>query len=207
MYNKHSRWNFLLLGVLFLIFSCATPSKTQLTSTQVDDQYKGGYLKSVLVVGVTPNQKSRKIFEDAFVNQYKNHGVKAVSSLFAISPLKKLDKANVKEAAKRLGMAHIFVTHVMGVKEKAEEIPLAITGSGRSGIYIPSGGYNMPDLQVKDTRVKLKNRLFELKTENLIWSAVSESFSSGFDTAAVGDIIDPLAEKVMKSLQENKLLK
>ena len=207
MNNKHWLWNFLLAGVLCFIFSCATPSTTKLTSTKVDNKYEGGYLKSVLVVGVTPNLESRKIFEDTFVKQYKSHGVKSVSSLAAISPLKKLDKANVKEAAKRLGMEHIFVTHVMGVKEKAKEIPLAITGSGRTGIYIPSNGYNMPGLQVKETRVKLKNRIFELKTENMIWSATSESFGSGFDSASAGDLIGPLCEEVMTSLKEKKLLK
>ena len=146
MNNKHWLWNFLLAGGLFFIFSCATPSTTKLTSTKVDNKYEGRYLKSVLVVGVTPNRKSRKIFEDTFVKQYKSHGVKSVSSLAAISPLKKLDKANVKEAAKRLGLEYIFVTHVMGVNEKVKDIPLAITGSGRGGIYIPSSGYNMPDL-------------------------------------------------------------
>ena len=204
MNPKHAILNTFLIGLLFFALPGVTTGKTKLTSTQIDDQYKGGPLKSVMVVAVSEKPKNRKIFEDAFVKQYQGYEVKAVSSLSVIPSDKKLDKGLVMAAAEKLGVGHIFVVHLMSIEKKTEEIPIAITGSGgRTGIYIPSHRYNMPGMEIKQTRVKLKSRLFEFKTEKLIWSATSESF----DPKSAKDIVGPLCRLVMKSMQKNKLLK
>ena len=93
---------------LLLLFSCAS---TQFTSTWIDSKYKGRFLNNVMVIGVSENQRNRRIFEDEFVRQFKSHGVEAVSSAEVISHDKELNKDTIETEARKLGVDEIFVTH------------------------------------------------------------------------------------------------
>ena len=62
-----------LSGILLTLqTSCVS---TQLSSVNMDSVYRGRYLKSVMVVGVSNDLKKRQVFEEAFVTQFKKHGV------------------------------------------------------------------------------------------------------------------------------------
>ena len=61
----------LSIAVLFFYLPFAKAGTTKLISIKVDDQYEGGYLKSVMVVAMAEKPKNRGALEDAFVKEYQ----------------------------------------------------------------------------------------------------------------------------------------
>ena len=112
----------------------------------------------------------------------------------------KLERGLLKAEAEKLGIENGFIIRVIDIKEKEEEISIPMGGPG---IHLPSHRYDMPTLGIKQTRVKLDSRLYEFKTEKMIWSAVSESL----DPKSTEEIVDQLSKKVMKSLKKGNLIK
>ena len=64
-----------LLMFAVILTACTT---TQLTGVWHDEDYTGGPLGSVLVVGLSEDVQSRIWFEQTFTAQFEKYGVKAV---------------------------------------------------------------------------------------------------------------------------------
>lgn len=195
----------LFSGLLFFSFSTTTAGKTRLTATRVGGQYQGEYLKSVMVVAMVNKMENRKIVEDVFAKKFQSYGIKSISSGEIIPDGDKLEKDFIKAEAERLGYEFLLVTHLIKIDKKTEQISIPMTGSGVlvGGIYLPGDRYDMPTMGMKQTRVKLDNRLYEVETEKLIWSSASESI----DPKSAKEIAEQLIGLVMKSLRQNKLIK
>ena len=193
--------------VLFGLTACAP---TKLTKVWKDSDYTGGTLKSVMVVGISENQKNRKLFEQYFAGQFQENGVKAYTCAAVVSPDKESNKDAIKNQAERLGVDAVLVTHVVGVEEKEDYIaPTTAYIPGPERQYLGrhySTVYNyahQPGFSIKSQNVRLENNLYETKTEKLIWSSSSETFNP----QSVNEIIESLCKVVMKSLRESNLLK
>jgi hypothetical protein len=212
MNNTFRRYSSAVATVLFILAACAT---TKFTEDWKDKSYAKGPLKSVMVLGVTENLKTRRMFEDAFSNQFKTRGVDAVASLDAIPEDLKLTLDNVKShkeiikaAASKHGMETILVTYLAGAGEK--EVYYSPSGGSMSSVadfgsfyasaftatFTSGGGY------ATHNYVRLNNSLYDAETEKLIWFTQSQSV----DPKSVHEIIDTLGKMVMKSLQTNKLI-
>lgn len=194
---------------LFLLTSCTTT--TELTYVRTDSSYNGGFLNSVMVVGVSENLARRKMFENAFVKQFEKSGVKAVSGAAAISPAGTLDKDIIKAEAYKLGIQAIFITHLVGIKrEKVQRRPSTSASPPPSSYgeidmysYAAYDNTQYPGKDSEKRNIRLQNEIYELETEMLLWSASSETI----DPKYVSDVIDSLSKVVMKNLRENKLIK
>lgn len=191
----------------FVLASCAP---TKLTGVWKDAAYTGGSLKSVMVVGVVENPRNRRMFEQFFVEQFKNNGVEAFSSSDVILLGKELNKDAVKSAAEKLGADAVLVTHLKAVEEKEEYMPPVYTnipdpynqnlGRHYSRVY---GYVHEPGYYVTHKYVRLENNLYEIKTEKLIWSSSSETINP----ESANEVIESLGKVVMKSLRDNGLIK
>jgi len=190
---------FISFGMLFHCPS-VTAGSTKLISTGFDKTYESGPMESVMIVALARKPQSRKIFEETFAEAFQKYGAKTVISLDVIPQGEKVEKGLLKTQAEKLGTKYLFVVRLLGIKEKTEEVAIPI---GRPGINLPGSRYDMPSLGIKETRVKLESHLYEVKTEKLIWSAVSESL----DPKSTEEIANQLSGKVMKSLKGKKLLK
>ena len=120
------------------------------------------------------------------------------------SPDTRISKDMIKGKAEEKGIETIFVTRLKGIKEETERIPVPITGSeGRTGIYIPGDRYDLPEMEMKQTRVTLESLLYEVKTEKMIWSATSEIF----DPKSAEGVVQSLSRTITENLKDQKLLK
>lgn len=199
---------FVMLAVIFF-FVLTSCGPTKLTGVWKDSAYTGGYLKSVMVVGVAENLRNRKMFEQFFAEQFQHNGVKAFASSDVISEDKKLDKDTIRGFAEKLGVDAVLVTHLAGVDEKEEYIPSTYN-------YVPSphyhnlgrhypavyGSVHEPGYYVTHKYVRLENNLYETRTEKLIWSSASETINP----ASVNETVESLCKVVMKSLRDHHLL-
>ena len=200
-----------LLRNLFIIFllSLVACSSTKLTGIYKDRDYAGGYLKSVMIVGVSDNLKKRRLFEDTFAEQFKKTGIEAFSGVVVIPEGKKLNKETIKGAAENLGAETVLVTHLVGIEEKEIYVPPSYDYMSSHHDHLGTYYYSVhqytqtPGYYIDHKYVRLESNLYETKTEKLIWSASSETL----DPKSVNALIESLCKKVMESLKDNNLIK
>ncbi|MBW1841189.1 MAG: hypothetical protein JRF27_01125 [Deltaproteobacteria bacterium] len=203
-------------AVLFFIFILTACTPTKLIDAKKDDAYTGGPLKSVMVLGIADNIRNREMFEKAFAKQFNIEGVEATTSLDAIPRDVKLDKDNVdshkdiiKAAAVKQGMDAILITHLVGVEEKEVYHPPMYDPFVVSGVrdfgslyYTNYHATYTPEHYTKHEYVRLESNLYDVETEQLIWTAASETV----DPKSVDETIDTLCKAVIKNLRKNNLI-
>ena len=195
-------------GYLFLfvfIISCAGTG-TELTQNKIDETaYKGAPVSDILVIAITGNEHNRRSFEKKFVSRLKSVGVDAISSEEAI-PMPadlELKKETILSAVKQYENDAVIITHLIG---KEEEDVYTRGGSGHRGFF---GFYSSrhsiardPGYASTSTTVRLETNLYEVKTEKLIWSGKSDSWSRDSKDHIINDVI----KAVINDLQKNKLI-
>ena len=161
-----------------------------------------------MVVGVSDKTDTRTMFEDLFAKKFEQNGVKAISSIALIPATQKLEKETIKAEAKKRGIETVFVTHLIGVKEKSVYHPPPVGSSpyyGSFSSYYPNvyAYTHYPGYSTKHEYVRLESSLYEVATEKLIWSFQSDTI----DPKSVNDVVDSLGKAVMKNLRNDQLLK
>jgi hypothetical protein len=195
-----------LIGMILYFVSCGTQTKP--LHTWKDSSYTGGYLTSVMVVAISDKLADRTMFEDLFAKAFDKNGVKAVSAI-AIAPGKtEIDKETIKAEAKKRGIEAVFVTHLMGVKEKTVYHPPPVGAHpyyGSFSSYYPSvySYTHYPGYYTQHELVRLESNLYEVATEKLIWSFQSETINP----KNIKDGVDSLGKVVISDLRKNSLLK
>jgi len=188
-----------LLMLAFLINSCAG---TEISQNQVDDTYKGPPVSDILVIAITGNEHNRRSFERKFVGQLKSLGVGAVSSEKAI-PMPgdlQITREMILDAVKQYENDAVIITQLIGKEQKDID---SRSGSRRGGLYGMRFGYgHNTTYSSTNTTVRLETNLYELKTEKLIWSGKTKTFSRDSTDQIIKDVI----KSVIANLQKNKLI-
>ncbi|MGD9083099.1 MAG: hypothetical protein PVJ50_03070 [Desulfobacterales bacterium] len=187
---------------VFLIISCAG---TELTHKQVTEAFKGKPVSDILVIAITGNEDSRRSFERKFVAQIKSAGVEAISSEDAI-PMPadlKLKKETILNAVKQFENDAVIITHLI---EKEEKEVITRGGQGKRGYY---SFYHSRFSYARDPSysntiqtVRLETNLYDVKTEKLIWSGQSKTWSKDSKYQIINDVI----KVVINDLQKNNLI-
>jgi hypothetical protein len=176
--------------------SCAT---TNLTSVWKDVDYSGSIGK-VFIIGAAEKANVRKVFESEFVNQLRSRGIDAVPSNEFIPYEKMLDKETILSKVKELNIDKVLITQLTE-RKKVEYLPAGY-GSA-SDVW-----YSYREINYKEScklgyaceeLVALETNLYDVRTEKLIWSALSEtSIEDGqynLIRSFIKAIIDNLSEK------------
>ena len=197
---------FIVIPFVFLVLlsSCTT---TKLKSVWKDTTFDES-ITNIMVAGVAPRHDVRKFFEKEFVKQFKKVGVEAMTSVEAIPSEDQL-KANVilAEVRKR-GIDMIMVTHLVSLDDES------IDPTGASGgifqtyyhnvsITILGSGYYDPGIQ-RTRGVTLVTKIYEAKTEKLVWSVTSKTLDPNFSRY---DMIKSLSKVIINSMRDNKLIR
>ena len=192
-----------LLGYLFsfafLVISCAG---TELTQKQIDEAYTGNPVSDILVIAITGNEHNRRSFEKKFVAQLKSVGVDAVSSEEAIPMPANLElkKEVILSAVNQYKNDAVIITHLIGKEEKDVHTRGGSAHRGFYGFY--RSRYSDPGYSSTTTTVRLETNLYDVKTEKLIWSGKSDTWSKDSKDKIINDVI----KAVIKNLQKNKLI-
>jgi hypothetical protein len=199
---------FTLVGIaLGVLNSCGG---TDLTYVWKDPQYGGGYLRSVLVVGVSEEVARRRVFEEVFVREFEKRGIKAVASIKVLGPDTRLTRDTVKAEADRLRVDAVLATRLVSARE--EEIYQPPSVSTMPSDYARTldmyfygvGAYSAyPGARAKHYVVRLQTNVFDTDTEKLIWTVSSQTV----EPESIREIIESLCNDVMKRLREDKLLR
>jgi hypothetical protein len=201
MKENSVKWFGCLFSFAFLIISCAGTG-TELTQKQVDDAYKGKPASNIFVIAITGIEHKRRSFEKKFVAQLKSVGVEAISSEEAI-PMPadlKMKKETILNAVDQYKNDAVIITHVIGKEEKDV---YTRGGSSHRGFYGFYGSrYSAPGYSSTSTTVRLETNLYDVKTEKLMWSGKSKTWSKDSKDKIMNDVI----KAVINNLQKNKLI-
>lgn len=200
MKQSSVKWFGYLFFFVFLNISCAG---TELTHKQVNEIYKGKPVSDILVIAITGNEDSRRSFERIFVAHLKSVGVEAISSEEAIPmpPDLKMKKETILNAINQFENDAVIITHLID-KEKKEVYTRGGQGArGYYSFYHSSYAYD-PGSSSTSKTVLLETNLYDVKTEKLIWSVQSKTWTKDSKKHIINDVI----KVVINDLQNNKLI-
>jgi hypothetical protein len=167
-------------------------------------------MTNILVIGVSKQSVRKKLFEDEFVRQLNARGVSATQSYSIFSSDGMLKKDLVLSKIRDMGIDTFLITRMVDKKTKETYVPGTVYDytpprAHRSwhGYYASSyGAIYDPGYTIKNEVVVLETNLYDAKSEELIWSAMTETFIEGSGDKLVKDFI----KLIVKSLSDNNLL-
>ena len=204
-------WKTGLLGLLIagLVAACATTKVTNVW-------YEKGHppVRKVLVLGVSENDRDRRLFEDALVQALRKDGVDAEAAHRVIPANTKPTKQLLIEAVRKHGYDAVMITRVVGVDEKSYYYPPSNTYT-----YLPPPAYRdmwsyyprvydsystTPGYTVTVETVRLESNLYDAGTTKLIWSAASDLYDPRSED--LKKVFNELANRFLRSLEEAGLV-
>jgi hypothetical protein len=215
----------LLCLTAFVLFSCAGAS-TDISGTYTKSGYSGKKFKNILVVAISDEITKRNSVESAVVKELGIDKIKSTTSSKVLDFSKidknndgKVDSTKRDEVLKMLtdaGYDGALVISLLDIKEQTKYVPGTVYYQpayygGYGGYYRGFYGYSYntysvvstPGYYVEKKNIYLETRLFDLKTDDLLWATKSETlnpenltdFSKSYARALVNALID---DKVVK---------
>ena len=200
--------SFLILPVL-AVFLMAGCSSIKVTSVWVDPEYHGDGIDNIFVVGVSRDGGMRRIFEDEFVTLFKQRNVQATSSYRVISDKELRDEKILDDKVNASGSDTILMTRLIDIRKDTQYIPPDYVYAPPSYYYGGWHGYYnraymvSPGYTVEYETAVLETNLYDLKNDNLIWSARSDAPIDG----NIGKHIKDFARSIINQLAESKLIR
>lgn len=200
--------NFLAAAlVLSLLASC---SNTKITSVWMDQKKAGTSYNDILVIGIAEEQHNRRLFEEEFTAQLTAAGIESEVSYKMLPEGISITRETVSEAIEGKNIDAVIVTHLVAVKEETvyrQNMDYRPTYGYYDGLYsyyphVHTYVHN-PGYYTTHDVVMLETNLYEVKSEELVWSAQSRSFAP----ESAKEVIDDLVKLVIKDLKEKGLIK
>jgi len=200
---KRNLWRYLgWMLIAALLPACAA---TKMQSISMDETYTGGPIQKILIVGMSTELKSRLKFEKIFTEQFTRQGVDAVASHKVIILAKDLTKTRILKEAAALDADAILITSVIGIKDEYLTYDPAnvqrSTYSKLSWNWVNTYA-SEPVTYTKTESVRLSTTIFERKSEELIWNAITETVRM----ESAEELIDSLCGAVLKNIRGHGLI-
>ncbi len=185
-----------------LMIACAG---TELTTKRIDRPAAAKPVSDLLVIVVADQDETRRFFENRFVETLKAAGVDAVASADAIpmpSDLE-LEKDAILAAVDQYESDAVLITHLADIAYPESRSRI---NPEEYGLYSYYGAlfayYHDPGHSRTYATVLLETNLFDVATENLIWSGQTKSW----DKNSKAEIINDVIALVVRDLIDKKLL-
>lgn len=200
----------MLLVVMLLLSGCAT--------TKVKNTWKHPQLthkiKRVYLIGVTRNDKFRRIFENELVRQLKTQGVTGIPSYPDLVISGDIDREALRARLRAQGTDAVLVARIAGKEQRSAAYSAAESGYGvgtapinvyydeyyNSSVTIVAAG---PAAENEYQLVSIRASIFETESAQVIWSMLTET-SAGDDNRE--QRLREYTGVVMKKLQEDGML-
>jgi hypothetical protein len=161
-----------------------------------DNNYSS-QIKKIFIIGVSQNNNIRREFEDEFVKQLATKGIEAIPSHSILSPDKMLDKNTIVSKIKDLNIDGVIVTKLIN-KAGLSSPQKAMTYHTHyvESVHVTSR------YRASQDHVMLETNLYDTKTEELVWSGLSESFLF----RRTSDPIKPFIEVMIQRLSNDDMI-
>ncbi|HZM17516.1 MAG TPA: hypothetical protein VFE28_16090 [Candidatus Krumholzibacteria bacterium] len=190
------------LLALFLV-SCATST---MLSSWIDPESPGKKMDHVLVIGVAKNEVVRRKYEDDFVKELASRHIKAMPSYQILPDPAAISQETVAPHIQAQGITHVLVTRIVDRKTVTTYVPPTTTTYGMGyPSYYPSyygswyGYYNAgystvssPGYTYDTEYVHLETNVYDIPSQKLIWTGLTETELGGKVEAQVDEFIHVL---------------
>ena len=218
-FNQHICKIIILSGVTLLLSSCAN---TKISQSWVEPNHNKSY-DDLLIMGIAESEQNRRAYESYFTAELKEHKIESVASYTLIKSNEKMDRDTVVKAIDGLGIDAVIVTHMIAVDEETV-YRSGGSGYGYGGVgYGGGGGYyggahygglysyyphvnsyvHNPGYYTTHETYTLETNMYDVASEELIWSARSRTFSPD----SVEEVIVDLTKLLIEDLEEKNLIK
>ena len=200
-------------GALFVIFffmvtSCATTT-TEMKKVWRNSDY-GGKFKKVLVIGVIKRPAIKRFFEIEMAKQLELRGIDAIAGNLVLPHDKEADKDLIVSTLKELDADGVLIASLINRKTVEQYIPGDIY-YGR-GHYTPPAHYRgwpsyysrshgvvyHPEYVTKNEVVIVETNLYDAGSEQLVWSALSETFVEGDSEKLISTFVEVMINDLFK---------
>ena len=205
MINK--KMTFLGTAVLLMILTaCAT---TKLSGTWKDESLSGKKFQKLLIIGAAKRQNVRELFENEFVRQLEDHGIKAIPSYTIISAENMLDKDTIVSHIAENKIDAVLITRLTGSKGEREiesgntyRVPYAYYNQMheyyKKGLESSQGSSPLTTHKV----ISLETNIYNAETEKLAWATASDVFVQDATYKLTKDFI----KVIVKNLVSDKII-
>lgn len=187
--------------------ACAT---TDLNAVWKDESYKS-QPKKVLVIAMFKNQTVRRLVEDEFRNHLKYRGTDAAVGYDVFPGSELPTKETVADLVKAKGFDALLLTRLVDTRTETRTVPgsAAYAPAPYSPYGVPMRGYYgtgyttvySPAYQVEDRFATVESSLYDVATEKLIWTAMSDTWLSEGEQKLAKTYVSVM----MESLRKQKL--
>jgi hypothetical protein len=207
-----NRW--LLIGMVFIaIGNASCSSSTRITGSWVNPEAKGrpANNKSVFIASLSRNMEVRTKLENALASEAAKRNIRAIKSTDQFTPefyQQVPTKEQLLSKIKQSGADAILTVSLINKESETRYVP----GSAR---YAPIPGFRWyggfysyynywypqlydPGYYVTDKTYFLETNLYDVNTEQLIWSAQSETVNPGSIDNFVKDYPKKLVARMVK---------
>ncbi len=192
---------YLLLMMVMLVGAACT--NTTLVSTWSSPK-PPGYHK-LLVVGISTNPATRRIFEDTFSREAATKHVIAIPSYQYAPETGKLDKARLAQVVGQSGADALLIMRLVAVDRRLIQTP----GYWSPARGSPYGyydyywyGYYEPPRIYERTTVILENNVYDAKSGEIMWSGTTRTI----DPVALADELKEVSKVVIEKMSSDGLL-
>jgi len=198
----------LLTGTAILLSSCAN---TKISQSWVEPNNKKSY-NDLLIIGIGESEQNRRAYESHFVEELSSIGTEAEASYKLIKSNEKIDRDTVANAIKGMEIDGVIVTHMVAVDEETIYRPsmdyMPMYGGGYYGglySYYPHVNtyVHRPGYYTTHETYTLETNLYDVESEELVWSARSRTFSP----ESVQEVIVDLTKLLIQDLKDKNLIK
>ena len=211
--NQLTRRVILLSIATLVLSSCAN---TKITQSWVEPDNKKSY-SDLLIIVIGEIEQNRRAFESYFIEELNSHNIEAIASYKLIKSDAKIDRDTVVKAIDGLGIDGVIITHMVGVEEETVHRSAGYGYGGAYGGYYGAGHYggmysyyphvnsyvHNPGYYTTHETYTLETTLYDVETEQLVWSARSRTFSP----ESVDEVIVDLTKLLISDLEEKNLIK
>lgn len=205
----------ILLGslTLMLIFMMSCGVGTKVTGSWTKPEHQPQNFKKICVLGIGANSVNRRTFEDVMQTKLLNLGYPVVAALDYLPPnaaIGTITKEIVEEIFTNAGIDAVFTMSLRHEEDTRRYVP----GSSayvpyyyNTGFYNYYGGYGgyyySPGYYTGSVQIYLEANLFNLKTDELIWSAETKTT----DVTNVQKVAEQFSDVIIKDFVEHNVLK
>ncbi|WP_341678786.1 hypothetical protein [Niveibacterium sp. SC-1] len=197
----------LLAGLALALGACAS---MRFTSAWRDTSYQGPPLKKIVVIGVSDQVASRRVFEDEFAKALKAAGVDAIPGYSLLPDKPDRSREELQQAVSTVQADGILVTRTLRTERRTDYSPGYVTygpafgynsfwgyyGAMGMGVYAEPGRIYSYDV------VTVETNLWPARDGKVLWSALSQTTDPG-NTLTV---TQELSKLVIDALREGQLI-
>lgn len=208
----------LLLAALAVLAGCAAP--TRLNAQWLNPQFDGKPAPGkLLVVSITPDGTTRRVFEDLMVKELQARGVDAVPSYRFMPADAAGSQAEIEAAVKDSGAQSLLVSRLIGARQNIHVAPGVAMGPGWGGPWgwpwwgwgggpwggwWGGGGFAAPQVWT-DESVLVDTQFSDVGKSQVVWSG-STTTTTAPGSQGSAAVLQQFVQVIVEAIAAAKLI-